>query len=120
MGEEEKRRHPRVTITSIARVTLADQGEGFDAYVGGISRGGLEIYCERVLSAGMRLAVEIRFINEQGRQECETVAGCVRWSSVFSRARVAGIEFDTIIGVDDHPALNAYLTRSESFFRKGV
>lgn len=120
MGDEEKRRHPRVTITSIARVSLEDKGGEFEAYVGGISRGGLEIYCERTLAAGNRLYVNIRFINAEGREVSERISGCVRWSSLFSGANVAGIEFDKIIGPSDYPALDAYLARSEAFFQKGV
>ncbi len=119
-GKREKRRYLRVTITSIARVSVSGDAAGFEAYVGGISRGGLEVYCERSLPAGTRLDIEIRFINDQGATVAEKVAGCVRWSSQFSGAYVAGIEFDRIISVDEHPALDAYLDRSESFFNRGV
>lgn len=116
MGGAEKRRFKRVTITSIADMMLVKEKKEFRAYVGGISRGGMEIYSQEALRSGDEIKIRLRFIDVSGKETLEEIQGQVRWASQFSDAHVAGLEFAEVISENNYPALLACLERAEKFF----
>ena len=118
-GGAEKRRFKRVTITSIADMVLVNEKnekKEFRAYVGGISRGGMEIYTQEILRPGNEIKIRLRFIDVSGKEALEEIQAQVKWASQFSDAHVAGLEFAEVIGDENYPALLAYLEQAEKFF----
>src|SRR6185295_19957806 len=113
MAHTGTRRFKRVTITSIADIKLADEKEKFRAFVGGISRGGMEIYTQRALSTGNEVQVWLRFIDVSGDEKLEEIRGKIRWTNQFSDAHVAGLEFFEVISDMNYPALLTYLEQAE-------
>ena len=111
-----KRRFKRVTITSIADIILVNEKEKFRAFVGGISRGGMEIYTQRALSTGNEVQIALRFIDVSGGEKLEKIRGKVRWTNQFSDAHVAGLEFTEVISDNNSPALLTYLEQAEKVF----
>jgi c-di-GMP-binding flagellar brake protein YcgR len=118
MGGAEKRRYKRVTITSIADMLLVNEKKEFRAYVGGISRGGMEIYTQENLRSGNEIMIRLRFIDASGKEAQEEILAHVRWANKFSDAQVAGLEFSEVISEANYPALLTYLDQAERFFTK--
>jgi len=109
-----RRRYQRVTIKSVAKITLPSGGTDLFAFVGTVSRGGLELYCQEPLPIGQSATIHLTFLNRQGQPLQETLQGAVRWRATLGDATIAGVEFATPIERDDHPALWAYLVPYES------
>ena len=116
MGGAEKRRFKRVTITSIADIMLVDEKKMFRVYVGGISRGGMEIYTQKALHPGNEIQIWLRFIDTSGKEKLEEIRGRVKWTNQFSDAHVARLEFAEVINEKNYPALLTYLEQAEKFF----
>jgi c-di-GMP-binding flagellar brake protein YcgR len=111
-----KRRFKRVTITSVADIMLVNEKEKFRAFVGGISRGGMEIYTQRALIQGNEVQISLRFIDVSGDEKLEVIRGKIIWTNQFSDAHVAGLEFSEAINDRNYPALLTYLEQAEKVF----
>ena len=110
----ERRRYQRFTIKSVAKITLPSRGKELFAFVGCISRGGLEVYCQESLPVGDEATIHLTFLNRQGRTIQETLRGAIRWCTKLGEATIAGVEFTAPVEQHDHAALWAYLTLPES------
>jgi c-di-GMP-binding flagellar brake protein YcgR len=108
----ERRKYQRMSIKSVAEITLSAKGQPLFAFVGGISRGGLEMFSQQSFPAGQAMRVRLTFLSRQGRQIQEALEGTIRWSSRLGEAHIAGLEFTAPIEERDHPALWAYLTHT--------
>lgn len=111
----EKRKHIRVTIKSIAEVILPD-GDFDQAYVGGISRGGLEMYTGKEMKRDTRVKITLHFLLE-GKEVSESVEGTVKWSASFKNAFVSGVEFSRVLAVEVNPNLIRCIEHAESFYK---
>jgi len=111
-----KRQYPRVTIKSIGEIYCPEDHRRFKAFVGGISRGGLEIYSQEILNRDCRLKISLSFLNKDGRPVVENLEGQVRWASPFQEAYVAGIQFDSLVNRDTTPSLADYIENAERYF----
>ncbi|MBI3622007.1 MAG: PilZ domain-containing protein [Nitrospirae bacterium] len=106
----ERRRYQRVTIKSVAKIAVPALGAELFAFVGSISRGGLELYCQEPLPAGKPATIHLTFLNRQGETLKETLQGTIRWQAKLGEATIAGVEFSAPIEPQNHAALWAYLT----------
>lgn len=111
----DQRRHKRVTIKSVAEV-VAENNSRFQAFVGGISRGGLEIYAPQPVATNARLQMVLTFLDKDGKMQEESVAGVVRWSARFESSYLSGIEFDHLVDAGRTPALAAYIENAERYY----
>jgi hypothetical protein len=109
-----RRRYQRMTIKSAAKISLSSTGTELFAFVGTVSRGGLEIYCQEPLPIGEEVMIQLTFLNRQGQPIQETLQGPIRWCAKLGEATIAGMEFTTPIEQDDHAALWAYLAHDRS------
>jgi PilZ domain len=110
----ERRRYPRVTIKSVAKISLPSQGKELFAFVGSVSRGGLELYCQEPLPIGKDATIHLTFLNRQGQPLQEILQGAIRWCAKLGEATIAGVEFTAPVEQDEHAALWAYLAPYES------
>jgi PilZ domain len=108
------RRYQRMSIKSVAKISLPSQGTEWFAFVGSVSRGGLEIYCQESLPIGKEVTIRLTFLNRQGQPLQETLQGPIRWCAKLGEATIAGVEFTAPIEQDDHAALWAYLVPGAS------
>jgi hypothetical protein len=113
-----RRKHARVTIKAVSKVSLIGEDRFTKAFVGGISRGGLEIYTESKVEKGTRVDVTLTFVAKNGKIIDEGVSGTVRWSSSFEENYISGIEFDAALDRRVNPALTEYLENAEDQLRK--
>lgn len=111
----EQRRYKRVTIKSIADIKVQNREAGFQAFLGGISRGGLELYAPEPLEKGDLLSLSLMFLDKDGKNQIEILRGVVKWSDAFESAYIAGIEFDHLIETDSTPFLAAYIENAERY-----
>lgn len=111
-----RRSHARVTIKSIAEVHCLNDDRRFKAFVGGISRGGLEFYAPEKVETDAPLKIKLSFLDSGGRAREETLSGRVRWSAPFQEAFIAGVQFDTVIEKKKFPALDEYIRNAERYF----
>lgn len=111
----EKRKHIRVTIKSIAEVILPD-GNFEQAYVGGISRGGMEMYTSSEIKPDTPIKITLHFLFE-GQEATEAAQGKVKWSAAFNKAFVAGVEFSSILTAQTNPNLIRCIEQAESFYK---
>lgn len=111
----EKRKHIRVTIKSIAEVVLLD-GDFDQAYVGGISRGGLEMYTGKEIKKDTSVKITLHFLLE-GEEMTEVVQGKVRWSASFKNAFVSGVEFSNVLTAETNPNLFRCIDQAESYYK---
>lgn len=111
----EKRKHIRVTIKSVAEVVLPD-GDFDQAYVGGISRGGLEMYTSKEIKRDTSIHITLHFLLE-GQEVTESVEGKVKWSASFKNAFVSGVEFSSVLTAETHPNLIRCIEQAESFYK---
>jgi len=111
-----KRQYKRVTIKSVGDILCIDDNRRFKAFVGGISRGGLEIYSQETLKRDCRLKISLSFLDKDGKPTVENLTGQVRWSSPFQDAHLAGIQFDTLVSREKTPALADYIENAERYF----
>jgi Tfp pilus assembly protein PilZ len=114
-----KRKHPRVTIKAISDVLCKDDNRRFKAYLGGISRGGLEVYSSEKMNEGCRLEILIHFIDKSGQPVSEKIPGKVRWSAPMEKDFIAGIEFDQTVDNKQNPALTNYIKAAEDYLGIG-
>jgi len=110
----ERRRYQRVTIKSVAKISLSSRGADLFAFVGSVSRGGLEIYCQEPLPIGKEATIQLTFLNRQGQALQENLRGTIRWCAKLGEATIAGVEFTAPVEQDAHTALWAYLAPHES------
>ncbi|MBI3803324.1 MAG: PilZ domain-containing protein [Nitrospirae bacterium] len=111
----EKRKHIRVTIKSIAEVILPE-GDFDQAYVGGISRGGLEMYTGKEMKRETPVKITLHFLLE-GQEVTEAVQGAVKWSASFKNAFVSGIEFSSVLSAEANPNLVRCIEQAELFYK---
>ena len=111
-----KRQHKRVTIKSVGDIFCVDDNRRFKAFVGGISRGGLEIYSQETVNRNCRLKISLSFLDKDGKPMVENLTGQVRWSAPFQEAYIAGIQFDVLVDEDTSPALADYIENAERYF----
>jgi len=83
----ERRRYPRVTIKSVAKIGMPAINKELFAFVGSISRGGLELYCQEPLPIGQAATIQLTFLDRQGETLQETLKGAIRWCAKMWRAR---------------------------------
>ena len=112
-----KRRYKRITIKSIGDFYCGDENRSFNAYIGGISRGGLEFYSEESIKPGQKLKISLTFKDLDGKEVVEVLTGQVRWSAPFQDAFIAGVQFDVIVDGKATPALDRYIELSEQYFK---
>jgi hypothetical protein len=111
----EKRKFTRVNIKSVAEIILP--GDEFSqGYVGGISRGGLEVYTEMQMRRDAVYAFRLHFLF-QDQEITETVQGKVKWSAAFKKAYVSGIEFTTALNTTDHANLLLFIGKAEAYYK---
>jgi hypothetical protein len=110
----ERRKYQRFTIKSVAKIALPTQGKELFAFVGCISRGGLEVYCQESLPTGEQATIQLTFLNRQGQTIQETLRGTIRWCTKLGEATIAGVEFIAPVEQKHHAALWAYLAVPES------
>lgn len=110
-----KRQYTRVTIKSVGEFVSIDDNRRFKAYVGGISRGGLEIYSHEVVKPNCRLKISLSFLDRDGKPTVENLTGQVRWSAPFQDAYIAGIQFDVLVDRNQAPALADYIQNAERY-----
>lgn len=108
----ERRRYQRVTIKSVAKIIMPAIGQELFAFVGNVSRGGLEFYCQEPLPTGKPVTIHLTFLNRQGETLQEILHGTIRWCAKLGEATVAGVEFSALIDEHNHAALWDYLTPS--------
>ncbi|MEW6325615.1 MAG: PilZ domain-containing protein [Nitrospirota bacterium] len=109
----ERRKYERMSIKSVAELNIAPAEQRRFAFVGGISRGGLEMFCQQPLPVNQAVRIRLTFLDRQGRQVQEGLEGVIRWCSKLGEAHFAGMEFNAPIDERSHPALWAYLSRSQ-------
>jgi c-di-GMP-binding flagellar brake protein YcgR len=110
----ERRQYQRVAIKSVAKIFLPSKGTDLIAFVGSVSRGGLELYCQDPLPIGKEATIQLTFLNRQGQSLQEILQGTIRWCAKLGEATIAGVEFTAPIEEDEHAALWTYLAPYES------
>lgn len=111
----EKRKFTRVSIKSVAEIIFPNDEFG-QAYVGGISRGGLEMYTQIEMISGQNHTVRLHFLF-QGEERTETVEGKVKWSASFKNAFISGMEFTKELNAADHTHLLLFIEQAEAFYK---
>ena len=111
--KDQKPRHPRVNITSWARLTISDEEEALPANVVDISRAGLGLYAKRTLDVATGLDIELKFFDAENNVRIEKIRGrvvrCERLGSVF----FIGIRFSEPVGASKNPHLTAAIADLE-------
>ncbi len=109
----ENRKFTRVSIKSVADVmisgSLANQ-----AYLGEISRGGLEMYTKLPLQKDVTYTIKPYFLFE-GREMTETLKGKVKWSHPIRNDFVSGIEFTKAVTDNSYPNLFRCIEQAEVY-----
>ena len=111
----EQRRYKRVTIKSVADIQVENRKASFRAFLGGISRGGLELYAPEPFEKGDGLSLSLSFLDKDGKTRVETLRGVVKWSGAFESSYIAGVEFDHLVEAESTPALAAYIENAERY-----
>lgn len=94
---QNKRRHPRFGIASIARISFPDSDETTDAFISSIGQGGIGIYSYKRLEIGLDINIQISFLQTNGNAEItEIIPGRVVWVKEFQQNFVVGISFATL------------------------
>ncbi|HSG05588.1 MAG TPA: PilZ domain-containing protein, partial [Nitrospiria bacterium] len=88
---------------------------GFHAFIGGISREGLDFYSSESLQSGTGLEINLYFLDSKGREASEKVEGEVRWSAPFRESFISGVQFSEIITKKTSPRLFEYFLKSEEY-----
>jgi PilZ domain len=109
-----RRQYQRVMIKSVAKISLPSKRTELFAFVGSVSRGGLELYCQEPLPIGKAATIQLTFLNRQGQPLQEILHGTIRWCAKLGEATIAGVKFTDPIEQDKHTALWAYLAPYES------
>ena len=112
-----RRRHQRVTIKAVSDIFCKDDNQRLKAFVGGISRGGLEIYSKAELKKDCQLDISLYFKDKDGKAVQEKINGQVRWTAPLEGEYVSGIEFEREVDPKRNPALAEYLVTAEDYLR---
>lgn len=111
-----KRKYPRVTIKALGEVFCLDDDRKFKAFVGGISRGGLELYAHESVKKGCHLKITLHFLDKDGNPRDELISGEVRWTAPFHEAYLSGIELTHLLDKNESPMLTEYVENAERYF----
>ncbi len=111
----ENRKYTRVSIKSVADVMMPG-GIANQAYLGEISRGGLEMYTKGALQEDVTYTIKPYFLFE-GHEMTETLKGKVKWSCPVRNDFVSGIEFTKTVTDGNHPNLLRCIEQAEVYNR---
>jgi hypothetical protein len=111
----EKRKFTRVNIKSVAEIILP--GDEFEqGFVGGISRGGLELYTQTEMKREEVYTIRLHFLFQE-QEITETIRGKIKWSASFKKAFVSGIEFTSALNVTEHANLLLFIEKAEAYYK---
>jgi Tfp pilus assembly protein PilZ len=105
----EKRKHPRFGIASMAEIYFPDSDEPMEAFISSISRGGIGIYSPHKIDIGQNLDIKISFLQTNGNEEVsEIIPGKVVWVKGLHDSFVVGVAFATLDNLR-HSKLLSYI-----------
>jgi len=107
----ERRQHERFSITSLADVEVAGNGDRIEAYVMNVSRNGVGLYSPRPLDVGQDINVHLTF-NHHGELHSESVDGTVIRCNPHVGVHLIGVRF-TGLNESDHPELVNFIHERE-------
>ncbi len=111
----QRRRHKRVTIKSVGEFHRKDGKGHFKAFVGGVSRGGLEFYSSEPVKTGTGLGITLYFLDADGKEVSEDLEGEVRWFAPFRDSFIAGVQFSELVTKKSSPRLYQYILKAEEY-----
>ncbi len=91
---KERRRHPRLSIMGLVRVTLSGEPKSREAYLANISWGGIGIYLHKKVQAGQKLRITVQLKNREGQEEEDQIGAHVSWSNPIGDLCMAGLQFE--------------------------
>ncbi|MBI4716091.1 MAG: PilZ domain-containing protein, partial [Nitrospirae bacterium] len=77
-----------------ARLTLPGEKKSQEVYITNVSRGGIGLYLNNAVKAGISLTLSFPFPDVSGEKENQTRTGTVVWCKRFGAVYAAGIKFD--------------------------
>lgn len=104
-----KRRFERVAIRSLSRVFPEGSGDGLEAFVEDIGRGGLGLYVMRPLAVDRSVTVKLEFTDPRGLNRVESISGRVVWANPSENQYRVGIQFSEAVSPMRNAGLFAYL-----------
>lgn len=112
---DNRRRYKRVGFLKEMELSCLNK-EVVKALAVNISRNGLVIYCDRPVSVGSEVAINLPFVDEYNVDRTEAVIGDVCWVKPLEDFYAVGIQFRSL-NEHDHFMLLAYLNYAEGFER---
>lgn len=110
----DRRRHKRVGLVREVSLAPIQRKKEVKALVVNVSRSGLELYGQTTVPQGTEVVVRMLFMDEDGIDKPEVIAGKVKWSKLLSGNYVVGVEFNDL-NERDHFMLLAYIRYAEGF-----
>lgn len=112
---ENRRKHTRVPLVTMARITPHGLQNTIDALVRDMSAEGMGVYVKGPYQKGDLLLVKISMKTEEGEVINASLFGRVAWASLLEEPNqyAVGLEFHDL--EKKNPALYAYIKRLEKF-----
>lgn len=110
---QDRRKHPRIPIVSIARLTLQGMEAEKPVLVRDISTHGVGIYTEEAYQQGDLVVIHLALTGERFESVTESVAGEVAWVTPLPDGThfAVGVRFEDM--AVERPKLYAYVKRLE-------
>jgi hypothetical protein len=113
IDQYDTRRFPRVTLKSATRVFPEGSGDGFEAFVHEVGRGGIGLFSKRALDVDRNVTVKLEFTDRGGLNRVESVVGRVVHMNPSDNVFLVGIQFSDILSANQNEGLYAYIHSAE-------
>lgn len=109
----DNRRHKRVPLAAIARISFEDAGNVhvIEAVTADISMSGIGVYSETAINIDKDVILAIEFMGNDGLSKTDSVSGHAVYNNILGTTYFIGIEFNEQITPFNQPFLYERLQR---------
>jgi len=111
--QEERRRQTRVTLIGSVLITPSGQAERAETGVlDNVNRRGAGLHANLALRVNEPVVVSIAFLDQEGDEQQEKLAGHVAWTKAWEKGYLIGVVWDEVVTPETHRWLDSYLTET--------
>jgi hypothetical protein len=110
---DERRRHRRITLVGPALMTAASRPDRvLSAVLDNANRIGAGLHAKETMKANEAVSVTIAFLDHDGKEQQEKLAGHVAWVKPWERGYLIGVVWEQTVTMERNRWLYAYLNET--------
>jgi hypothetical protein len=106
---DDRRRHLRITLVGAALFARSHAKRAIIAVVDNVNRLGAGLHAKESLPVHEAVTVSIAFLDQQGKEQQEKLAGRVAWIKPWEKGFLIGVVWDEVVTKEKNRYLAAYI-----------